>query len=185
MTVSQPLSADSEKKLRRVVWILTVLVLGLVGVMNHPALHITLPAGTSLAILPAVYSGLNALVAVCLLTALVFVKQGNIRGHRAMTTAAMMMSILFLLLYVAYHLTSRETKFTGTGWVRPVYFLLLISHVALATISFPLILLTYLAGWADRRGAHRRLAKFVFPMWLYTAVTGPIVYLMLHVWFAP
>lgn len=185
MAVSQPLSAPAEKKLRILVWILTVVVLGLVSVVNHPALHITLPEGTSLAFLPAVYSVLNALVAVCLVTALVFIKQGNIPRHRAMITAAMVMSILFLLLYVAYHLTSHETKFSGTGRVRSFYFFLLITHVSLAALSFPLILLTYLAGWADRRAAHRRLAKFVFPMWLYVAITGPIVYLMLHVWFAP
>jgi putative membrane protein len=88
---------------------------------------------------------------------------------------------LFLLSYVAYHFTSTETKFTGTGWVRPVYFFLLITHIVLAAVSLPFILLAYLAGWADRREVHRRLVKFVFPMWLYVAVTGPVVYLMLYV----
>ncbi|MES2709563.1 MAG: DUF420 domain-containing protein [Verrucomicrobiota bacterium] len=185
MTIAQPLSAPAEKKLRTVVWILTVVVLALVVNMRNPALHIALPEGFSLSFLPAVYSGINALVAVCLVMALVFIKQGNVARHRAMITVAMVLSILFLLLYVAYHLTSTETKFTGTGLVRPVYFFLLITHVVLAAVSFPFILLTYLAGWADRREAHRRLARFVFPLWLYVAATGPIVYLMLYVWFAP
>lgn len=183
--VVQPLSAPAEKKLRIVVWILNAVVLGLVVNMRNPALRIPLPAGTSLSFLPAVYSAINALVAVCLITALIFVKQGNIPRHRAMITVAMVLSILFLLLYVVYHLTTPETAFTGTGWVKSVYFFLLITHVVLAAVSFPCILLTYLAGWADRREAHRRLAKFVFPMWLYVAVTGPVVYLMLYVWFAP
>ena len=81
---------------------------------------------------------------------------------------------------MAYHFTSYETKFTGTGWIRPVYFSLLISHILLAAISFPFILLAYLAGWADRRAVHRKLVRFVFPMWLYVAITGPIVYLLLY-----
>lgn len=185
MATVQPLSPLAEKKLRAVVWFLTFVVLGLVVNMRNPALHITLPEGVSLAFLPAVYSGINALVAVCLVLALVFIKQGNVSRHRAMITTAMILSVLFLLLYVVYHLTSNETKFTGQGWARRVYFFLLITHVILAAVSFPFILLTYLAGWADRREAHRWMAKFVFPMWLYVAVTGPVVYLMLYVWFAP
>lgn len=181
MTDIKPLSAPAEKKLRIAVWIVSALVLALVANMRHPALRIKLPEDVSLAFLPAIYSGINTLVAICLIAALVFVKKGNIARHRAMITTAMVLSILFLLLYVAYHLTTTETRFTGTGWIRPVYFFLLITHVVLAAVSFPCILLTYLAGWADRRDAHRRLAKFVFPMWLYVAVTGPVVYLMLHV----
>lgn len=181
MTDVKPLSPPAEKKLRVAVWIVTAVVLALVMNMRNPALQIRLPEGVSLAFLPAVYSVINTIVAICLVAALVFVKKGNIARHRAMITTAMVLSILFLVLYVAYHLTAGDAKFTGTGWIRPVYFFLLITHVVLAAVSFPCILLTYLAGWADRRDAHRRLAKFVFPMWLYVAVTGPVVYLMLHV----
>jgi len=185
MSTSSKLSAPAEQNLRKVVWVVTVLVLALVGMMRNPAFHINLPAGVSLDFLPAVHAVLNSLVAVCLVLAVLAVKKGNIPSHRRFINAAVMLSGLFLLGYVSYHFTSTETKFTATGWVRPVYFFLLITHIALAAISFPFILLAYLAGWADRREAHRRLVKFVFPMWFYVAVTGPVVYLMLYVWNRP
>lgn len=175
-----PLSPAAEEKLRKAVWLVTVLVLVLVGMMRSPRFHITLPEGVSLDFLPVVHAVLNSLVAICLVLAVVAVKHGNIARHRALITMAMVLSGLFLLGYVAYHFTSMETKFTGTGWIRPLYFFLLITHIIFAAVSFPFILLAYLSGWADRREAHRRLVRIVFPMWLYVAVTGPIVYLMLY-----
>lgn len=169
-----------EQRLRALVWVVTGFVLLLVGMMRRPEFHIALPSGVSLAFLPAVHAVLNSLVAICLVFAIISIKKGNIPRHRRFVTTAMILSGLFLLGYVAYHFTSTETKYTGTGWIRPVYFTLLISHIALAAVSFPFILLAYLAGWADRRAAHRKLVRFVFPMWLYVAVTGPVVYLMLY-----
>jgi putative membrane protein len=174
------ISESTEKKLRVVAWIVTALVLILVGMMRRPEFHITLPDGVSLNFLPLVHAILNSLVTVCLLRALFFIKKGDVKNHRKMTTTAVVLSALFLLCYVAYHFTSTETKFGGEGAIKAVYLLLLITHILLAAISFPLILFTYLAGWADRKVAHRKLAKIVFPMWLYVAVTGPICYLMLR-----
>jgi len=81
---------------------------------------------------------------------------------------------------VAYHFTNVETKFGGEGAIRSVYFFLLITHIVAAAVSFPMILFSYLAGWADQRQRHRRLAKWTFPLWFYVAVTGPICYLMLR-----
>lgn len=180
MNLSHQLSAGAERKLRTLVWIVTGLVLLLVGLMRRPELRIPLPDGVSLSFLPAVYSTLNALVAVCLIAGLRAVKQGDIARHRRWINRAMLLSGLFLLAYVVYHFTSAETRFTGTGWIRPVYFFLLITHIVLAAVSLPFILLAYLAGWADRRAAHRRLVKRVFPVWLYVAVSGPAVYLLLR-----
>ena len=180
MNLSGRISSTLEQKLRVVVWILTGLVLILVGMMRRPEFHINLPEGVSLSFLPAVHAILNSLVAVCLILAVLAVKRGDIARHRAFITTALALSGLFLLGYVAYHFTSEETKFTGTAWIRPIYFFLLITHIILAAVSFPFILLAYLAGWADRRAAHRKLVRFVFPMWLYVAITGPIVYLMLY-----
>ncbi|MSQ48116.1 MAG: DUF420 domain-containing protein [Deltaproteobacteria bacterium] len=181
MAPPNTLSPATERKLRRLVWIVTGFVFVLIGLMRRPEFHIDLAPGVSLDFLPGVYSTLNALVAVCLVLAKRAVKQGDIVRHQRYVTTAIILSGLFLLGYVLYHFTSTETKFTGTGWIRPVYFFLLITHISLAAISLPFILLSYLAGWADRRQAHRRLVKWVFPLWLYVAVTGPVVYLMLHV----
>jgi putative membrane protein len=175
-----PLSVSAEKKLRIAVWIVTALVLILVGMMRRPELRIALPEGMHLNFLPAVHAVLNSSVALCLIAALLAVKQGNIQNHKRFMTAAMMLSTVFLLCYVAYHFTNEETKFGGQGGIRVLYLSLLLTHILSAAVSFPLILLTYLAGWADRREAHRRLAKITFPLWLYVAITGPICYLMLR-----
>jgi len=174
------LAESTEKKLRGWVWIVTILVLILVGLMRRPELHIPLPKGVSLAFLPLVHAVLNSVVAALLIAALVAVKQGKIAVHRRMMSLAMLASIVFLLCYVAYHFTTNPTLYGGQGVMRSVYFFLLITHITAAAISFPLILFTYLAGWANRREAHRRLAKWTYPLWLYVAVTGPICYMMLR-----
>jgi putative membrane protein len=175
-----PLSATAEKKLRIGVWIVTALVLILVSMMRRPEFRFELPEGFSLAFLPGVHAVLNTTVALCLIAALVAVKKQNIGLHRRFMSVAMLLSAIFLLCYVAYHFTNVETKFGGVGLIRTVYLILLITHIVSAAVSFPLILFTYLAGWADRREAHRRLAKITFPLWLYVAITGPVCYLMLR-----
>jgi putative membrane protein len=93
---------------------------------------------------------------------------------------AMSLSVLFLLSYVAYHMTSEPTRFGGVGSIRTVYFMLLASHILLAAVSLPFILFTFIAAWTNRFKAHRKLARWVFPLWLYVALTGPICYWMLR-----
>ena len=105
---------------------------------------------------------------------------GKVRLHRSTMLAAMGFSVLFLLSYVAYHMTNDPTKYGGEGVARTIYFILLITHIILAAISLPFILFTFIAAWTNRFEAHRSLARWVYPMWLYVAVTGPICYLMLR-----
>lgn len=168
-----------SKRLGVIAWILTAAVLVLVGLMRRPELRIPLPEGWSFAFLPPVHAALNSLVAIALLVAVVAVKRGKISLHRRAIFAAMGLSVAFLLCYVAYHFTTEETLYAGTGAMRGVYFFLLISHIVLAGVSLPFILFTFISGWTNRFAAHRRLAVWVFPMWLYVAVTGPICYLLL------
>lgn len=177
---SSKISLGTEKKLRSAAWIATLLVLVLVGLMRRPEMRIPLPDGISLHFLPAVHACLNSAVALCLICALVAVKRQRYALHQRFMTTAMAISAVFLLCYVAYHFTTDETKFGGTGTIRQVYFFLLITHIVAAAASFPMILFTYLAGWADRRESHRRLAKITYPMWLYVAITGPVCYLLLR-----
>lgn len=177
--LSRPPQEALSKKLGILAWVLTAVVLVLVGMMRRPELRIPLPEGFTFAFLPPVHAVLNSLVAVALIVALVAIKQGKIALHRKAIFAAMGLSVAFLLCYVAYHFTTEETRYGGTGAMRGVYFFLLITHISLAGISLPFILFTFIAGWTNRFAAHRRLAKWVFPLWLYVAVTGPICYLML------
>ncbi len=163
------------KKLYPIAWVLTAAVLGLVAVMRQVKLDI----GIELNFLPPVHAILNSIVAVLLVVALIMIKQRKVAAHQKAITAAMACSALFLLCYVAYHFTTPETKFGGEGPIRTLYFVLLISHIALAAISFPLILFTWIFGYTGQIQRHRKFSKITFPMWLYVAVTGPICYLML------
>ncbi len=167
------------RKLKIGVWVVTILVWALVGAMRRPE-KIPLPEGISLAFLPTVHAVLNTLVAVLLVCALVMIKKGNVDLHRKAVFGAMICSAVFLMCYVAYHFTNDETKFGGAGAIRIVYFVLLITHIVLAAISLPFILLTWVYGFTDQFEKHRRMAKFVFPVWLYVAVSGPVCYLMLR-----
>ncbi len=164
------------RKLYPIAAVLTVAVLALVGVMRRVKLDI----GVELHFLPPVHAILNSVVAVLLVTALVMIQQQKVRAHKNAITAAMICSAVFLLCYVAYHFTTPETKFGGEGAIRIVYFVLLISHIVLAAVSFPLILFTWIFGFTGQIKRHRWFSKFTFPMWLYVAVTGPICYLMLR-----
>ena len=182
-----------SKKLGVAAWIITAAVLILVGLMRRPELHISLPDGVSLSFLPAFHAAVNALAAVTLVAALIAVKQGRIGLHRKFILGAMALSVLFLLSYVAYHFTSAEVLYgdansdgmldaaerVAVAGSRPTYLILLISHIVLAGVSLPFILFTFIAGWTNRFAAHRRLARWVFPLWLYVAITGPICYWML------
>jgi putative membrane protein len=183
-----------SKKLGIVAWIVTAAVLVLVGLMRRPELRIALPDGVSLAFLPGFHAGVNALAAVTLVGALIAVKQGRIALHRKFIFAAMGLSVLFLLSYVAYHFTAAEVRYgdansdgildaaerAAVAGTRPFYLVLLISHIVLAGISLPFILFTFIAGWTNRFAAHRKLARWVFPLWLYVAITGPVCYWMLR-----
>lgn len=133
-----------------------------------------------MAFLPPIHAAINTLVSLCLVGAVISVKQGKINVHRNFILAAMALSVLFLLGYVAYHFTTVETRYGGEGVMRAVYFILLITHIIAAGVSLPLILLTFINAWTNRFDAHRRMARWVFPIWLYVAVTGPICYLMLR-----
>ncbi len=167
------------KKLKIAVWVLTVVVWLLVGAMRRPE-KFPLPDGVSLSFLPAVHAALNTLVAIFLIVAVVMIKRQNVRLHKLAVSAAMICSATFLTCYVAYHFTTTETHFGGDGTIKYVYFALLISHIILAAGSLPFILLTWVYGFTNQFQKHRTMAKWVFPVWLYVAVTGPICYLLLR-----
>lgn len=166
------------RRLRVIVWVVSVLVLLLVGGMQR--IRIPLPDGWSTGFLPGFHAGVNVLVALALVAAVVFIRQGRVLWHRRAMMMALVLSVVFLFSYVAYHLTSDPQRYAGEGWLRGVYFALLISHILLAAVSLPFILLSFVAAWTDDFARHRRLARRVFPVWLYVAVSGPLVYLMLN-----
>ncbi len=170
------------RQLMKVVWVLTILVLGLVAGMRR--IKLPLPEGVDLGFLPAVNAGLNSGVALLLIAGLVAVLKGRITLHRNLMTCAVALSVLFLLSYVSYHLTTSETIYGGQGWQRTVYYFILATHIILAAVSFPFILMTLVFAWTNQFGKHKRLSRRIYPIWLYVAVTGPIVYGMLKPYYS-
>ena len=164
-----------EKKLNNIAYVVSAAVLLLVGAMRRYKIDL----GVDFSFLPPFYATLNAITAVLLLIALYFIKNKQVAQHRKTIYAAMVTSALFLLSYVLYHFTTPETKYGGEGVMRSVYFLLLITHVILAAGVLPFILLTFNRAYTDQFERHKKMARWVFPLWLYVAITGPICYLML------
>lgn len=132
-----------------------------------------------LTFLPPVYATINGLTAIVLILAVRAIKNENRTLHERLMKTAIGLSVLFLLMYVAYHMTSDSTSFGGEGIIRYVYFFILITHIALSIIIIPLVLFTYVRALAERFDKHRKLARITFPIWLYVAITGVVVYLMI------
>jgi uncharacterized membrane protein YozB (DUF420 family) len=130
--------------------------------------------------LPALNATLNAISTVLLVTGYVFIRRGDRRKHKACMIAALVMSALFLTSYVIYHAQVGSVPFKGTGWIRTVYFAVLIPHVILAAAIVPPVLITASRGLSAKYDKHRRIARWTLPLWLYVSVTGVIVYLMLY-----
>lgn len=130
--------------------------------------------------LPAVNASLNALSTVLLITGWILIKGGERKRHEQCMLAAVLTSTLFLISYVIYHAQVGSVPFTGTGWIRTVYFAVLIPHVILAAAIVPPVLITVSRGLSRKYDKHRRIARWTLPLWLYVSVTGVIVYLMLY-----
>lgn len=132
-----------------------------------------------LSFLPPIYASINGITALLLIFAVRAIKNGNRSLHEKLMTSAIACSIVFLVMYVAYHMTSESTKFGGEGIIKYVYFFILITHIALSVIIIPLVLFTYVRALSEQFDRHKKLARITFPLWLYVAVTGVIVYLMI------
>jgi putative membrane protein len=133
--------------------------------------------GFDFSFLPQIYAGINGLTAIVLIAALIAIKARKIQLHRGLIRVALLLSLLFLVLYVAYHMTSDSTPYGGES--RMLYFSLLISHIVLSVAVIPVVLFTYLFAWEGNFERHKKWTKIAFPIWLYVAVSGVIVYVMI------
>ena len=134
----------------------------------------------SVADLPKLNAILNFTSAVLLATGFYFIKQRRIDANKRCMVAALIVSVAFLTSYVIYHYHAGSVSFTGQGWIRPVYFIILITHVILAIVILPMVLRTAYLGFTARFDNHVPIARKTFPLWMYVSVTGVIVYLMLY-----
>jgi putative membrane protein len=132
-----------------------------------------------LSFLPPIYATVNGITAVLLVAAVLAIKNGNRKRHELLMKLAIGCSVAFLVMYVAYHMTADSTKYGGEGIMKYVYFFILITHIFLSSAVIPLVLITYVRALAAKFDKHKKIAKITFPIWLYVAVTGVIVYLMI------
>ena len=160
-----------------VIWVVAALVVVVVGVLLLGPRPRATAGGSAL---PTLNAGLNGLSAVLLTAGWLCIRRRRVAAHRACMLGALAVSTLFLVSYVAYHATYGSRPFGGQGWVRWVYFPLLISHVVLAAGIVPLALVTVYRALSADVARHRRIARWTLPLWLYVSVTGVLVYLMLY-----
>lgn len=168
-------NVDLEKKLNRYAWVVSFVVFLLV-VMTR---RFKIDTDIDFSFLPPFYSIVNGLSAILLIAALWAIKRGMGDLHRRLINICMVLGALFLLSYVLYHITTEETLYCGVGAIRYVYFFFLITHIILAGVILPFILFTYIRAYTNQFDRHKAMARWVFPFWLYVALTGPIIYLML------
>lgn len=163
------------KKLDFIAIIISIAVLFLVVLMRY----VKIDNQFDLSYLPPFHAILNTITSFLLIFAFIKIKSKNVNAHRNAIYGAIVCSVIFLLSYVVYHFLTPATKFGGEGFIKVIYLFLLITHIILAAVSFPLILFTFNRAYLNEFEKHRKFAKFVFPIWLYVALTGPICYLML------
>jgi putative membrane protein len=168
-----------DQKYNKLIVFVSILIPVVVAVLFNVKLNDLGYNVEPLSFLPPIYATINGITAVVLVSAVLAIKKGNRKLHERLMTFAIVLSLAFLVMYVAYHMTSDSTKFGGEGWIRLVYFVLLISHILLSIAVIPLVLITYVRALAAKFDQHKKIAKITFPIWLYVAVTGVIVYIMI------
>lgn len=168
---------NKEKKYNKWIVVLSVAIPLVVALLFNVKIDAELPI-----FLPPIYAVINALTALVLVIAVVMIKRGNRQVHERLMKLAIGLSVLFLVMYVAYHMTSDSTKYEGS--YKAIYFFILISHIALSIAVIPFVLITYVRAITNNIERHKKIAKITFPLWLYVAVTGVIVYLMISPFYA-
>lgn len=165
----------NNKKYNRIIWGLSIIIPIAVAAL----FLIRIPGIERMGFLPPIYATINALTAVILIISVIQIKKGNRKNHEFLMKTAILLSLLFLLLYIAYHMTSDSTKYGGDGILKYLYYFILITHIMLSITVIPFVLITYVRAITGKFEKHKKIARITFPLWLYVAITGVIVYLMI------
>ncbi len=173
-------NVSDERKFNRIIAVVSIVIPIVVALL----FGIKIPNVEPLSFLPPIYATINGLTAVLLLVAVWAIKKGNQKLHQQLMTTNIGLSLLFLVMYIAYHMTSDSTVYGGAGTLRYVYFFILITHIVLSIALIPLVLRTYSKAYFGKFEAHKALARYTFPIWLYVAITGVVVYLMISPYYA-
>jgi len=165
---------SNEKKYNKLIIVLSVVIPVVVAALFGIKIDVELPV-----FLPPIYASVNALTALVLIIAVWAIKNKNRKLHENLMKTAIGLSVLFLIMYVAYHMTSDSTKFGGEGAIKYVYYFVLLTHILLSIIVIPFVLITFVRAITNNIEKHKKIAKITFPLWLYVAVSGVVVYLMI------
>jgi putative membrane protein len=175
---------SEEKKYNKWIIILAIVIPVVVAILSRLKLQDFGIEVEPLTFLPPIYAIINGLTALVLVIAVIAIKNKNKKLHERLMKFAISLSVAFLVMYVAYHMTSDSTKFGGEGAIKYVYFFILLSHILLSIVIIPFVLLTYVRAITNNIERHKKIAKITFPLWLYVAITGVIVYLMISPYYA-
>lgn len=159
------------------IWAVSFVVFAVVVILGRVKLEVDL--GFDVHVFAAINAVINSIVAILLVLGLIAAKKGQYERHRRTMMGAILLSLVFLLFYIAHHLLAGDTRFGGEGTIRYIYYFILITHIILAAIILPFILFTAYRALIGENVAHRKLAKITWPIWFYVAVTGPVVYLLI------
>jgi len=168
-----------EKKFSKFIIIVSILIPVVVAILFSVKLKDFGYNVEPLSFLPPIYATINGITAIVLVAGVLSIKNGKRKLHERLMTSAIALSVVFLVMYVAYHMTTDSTKFGGEGVIRNVYFFILITHILLSIAVIPLVMITYVRALANKFDKHKKIAKITFPIWLYVAITGVVVYLMI------
>jgi putative membrane protein len=173
----KPVLVPNDKKANLLITIVSVVVFAAVVVLNRIQLKLDLPFDPH--VFATISAGINSIVAVLLVMGLLTAKQKNYELHKKIMLVAILLSVLFLLSYIAHHLLAGETKFGGEGISRTIYYIILFTHIPLAGIILPFILFTAYRALTGEYDRHKKLTRITWPVWFYVAVTGVVVYWMI------
>ncbi len=173
-----------DKKFNKAIVVVSILIPTVVAILFSVKLKDLGVDVEPMPYLPPIYATINGITAILLVTAVIAIKNGKRKLHERLMTTTIACSVVFLVMYVAYHMTTERTNYGGEGAIKFIYLFILISHILLSIAIIPLVLITYVRALAERFDAHKKIAKITFPLWLYVAVTGVVVYLMISPYYA-
>ncbi len=173
--MSSSKDALDTKKYNKLIVVLSILIPVVVAIL----FGVKIPNVEPLTFLPPIYASVNGITALVLVLAVFQIKKGRRATHEKLMKLAILLSVSFLAMYVAYHMTSDSTKYGGDGAIKYVYYFILLTHILLSIAVIPFVLITYVRGITNNIEKHKKIAKITFPLWLYVAVTGVIVYIMI------
>jgi len=173
-------TSSKERKYKIFITIISIIVPLVVAVL----FSVRIPNVAPLSFLPPIYATINGITAILLIFSVIAIKNGNKKSHELLNSTAIICSTIFLVLYIAYHMTSDSTSFGGEGTIKYIYLFILITHIILSIIIIPFVLITFMRARLGNFTSHKKIAKITFPLWLYVAITGVIVYIMISPYYA-